>query len=309
MITVPQVFKAPTTWQYPKYNLTAFEEFFYKYYVENKVQTKREYLPVFWSGFYYSRRYRTRGTQDLQAFLNGLDPSLKYFTTAVYDGGIHEDTSHLDLELYSAVGDSISANYEGYCGKLGDYAIPILCRPSPVINLNKSRDIFCGFIGAKTHPMRELIWEQLTGKDGFVVEQSPVYPCTGFRPMTKSAWEAVNFEHFQDIMERSVFALCPRGSSTVTFRVCECLHYGCVPVYVSDKFWFPYSNPKDQNDHGVFDQIGITCHPEQIHQLPERLRAIPQDQINWFLENGRRLRDSHFTYEGCAQRIIERVNE
>lgn len=299
-MNVPPVFQPPTSWEYPRHNPVTFEEFFCNYYAKKKVSHAREYLPIWWSNFYYSRHFRNDGTADLQKFLDGLDRKKQYFTVVVYDGGIHEKIDGLDLKIFSAVGHTISPE-----GTLGDRAIPIICRPAPNINRNRQRDIFAGFIGAKTHPMRDVLWSTLKNEHGFVLEQSCIYPNMAFQKMTPENWAKVNYEHFQDMMERSVFALCPRGNSTVSFRVCESLQYGCVPVYISDKFWFPWSNPKDKHDHGVFDNIGVTCHSSEISLLPQMLRSIPQAKIDEYLENGRALHQSHFSFEGCADRIIE----
>jgi len=303
MIEVPEIFRSPTTWEYPKYNPVTFEEYFCKYYDYNDIDTEREYLPIFWSCFYYQRRYRSKGTLDLQKFLNSLDRKKKYFTVVVYDGGIHESVAHLDLKVFSAVGDSLSVP-KGYKGTLGDVAIPIICRPAPNIQRNRERDILAGFIGAKTHSIREILWDTLGGKPGFVLGQSPVYACTAFQP---EDWARVNYERFKDLMERSIFALCPRGSSTTSFRVCESLQYGCVPVYISDKFWYPWSNPKDENDHGVFDDIGLTCLPENIKDLPSRLESMPQEIIKIYLDNGQQIYEKYFSFEGCADRIVEQA--
>jgi hypothetical protein len=308
MIDVPEVFRPATCFEYPRHNPITFEEYFYKYYLEHKPHTKREYLPVLWSVFYYKRHYRDDGTADLQQFLNYLNDEKSYFTTCVYDGGVHENTRHLDMKLFSAVGDTMYLK-RTYVGKLGDRAIPLLCSPAPNIDKTRPRDILAGFVGAKTHPLRVKLWEMYGKERDFSVNRAIINPVTNFQVMTQEKWAQVNYEGFKDLMERSVFALCPRGSSTTSFRICESLQYGCVPVYISDKFWFPWSDPKNPNDRGVFDKIGITCLPQEMPDLPRRLRNMPQSQIDEYLKNGRELYESYFTLEGCAKRIIEEVNQ
>lgn len=308
IIDVPEIFRPHTPFEYPRHNPVTFEEYFYNYFLEHQPQVKRKYLPVLWSVFYYNRHYRRDGTRDLQTFLNRLDPNEKYFTTCVYDGGIHENTSHVDLRLYSAVGDTINMDLRTYQGNLGDRAIPLICSPAPGIDRERKRDILAGFVGAPTHPIRNTIWQTLACNGDFVVKQNIVNPVSGFHQMDADKWAQVNYDGFKDLMERSIFALCPRGSSTTSFRICESLQYGCVPVYISDKFWFPWSDPKNPNDRGVYDQIGISCLPEEISDLPRRLRSYSQEQINVYLENGQALYSRFFSLEGVAQRIIEEVN-
>lgn len=304
MIDVPTQFRPPTTWEYPRYNPETFEEFFYHYYKQAPRQTSREYLPVLWSCLYYARHFRADGMLDLQRYLNGLDRSKKYFTVVVYDGGIHESLDGLDIQVFSAVGDSLAVNPKTYQGRLGDIAIPILCRPAPGIDRNRKRNVLAGFVGAATHPIRDTLWRRLAKEPDFELGQSIINPNMSFQPMDAEKWAAVNYERFKDLMERSVFALCPRGSSTTSFRICEALQYGCVPVYVSDQYWFPYSDPKNPTDHGMYDQIGLTCLPEDIAGLPKRLREMSQEQIDTYLENGQQLLDSHFSFEGCADQIL-----
>ena len=309
MIDVPAQFRPPTTWEYPRYNPMTFEEYFYNHYRPDHFETPgREYLPVLWSCFYYGRHFRNDGCADLQQYLDGLDRSKRYFAVVVYDGGVHESLAGLDIKVFSAVGDSLAVNPATYKGNLGDRAIPIICAPCPTINRNRERNVLAGFIGAKTHPMRDVLWNTLRDEPGFVLGQSIINPNMAFQKMDDAKWAAVNYEGFKDLMERSVFALCPRGSSTTSFRICESLQYGCVPVYISDKFWFPWSNPKDPNDHGIFDEIGIVCHAADIASLPDRLRAVTPEQIDYYLENGRRLYASCFSMNGCARKIVQEVN-
>lgn len=308
IVDVPEVFRPSPCFEYPRYNTVTFEEYFYRYFLELQPATKRKYLPILWSVFYYTRHYRVDGTQDLQEYLNNLDPSQPYFTICAYDGGTFENTSHLDLKVFSSIGDTVSMDWKTYKGNVGNRAIPLTLTPAPGINLNRERDVLAGFVGASTSPEREAIWKMLSDKPEFEVRESIVSPVCSFKKMDQDKWATVGYEGFKDLMERSVFALCPRGSSPTTFRICESLQYGCVPVYISDHFWFPWSNPKDPNDHGMFDQIGITCTTEEIPDLPRRLKSMSKSRIDEYLQAGRELYQDYFSSEGCASHIIEEVN-
>jgi hypothetical protein len=246
--------------------------------------------------------------KNLQDYLNQLDSGQPYFTICAYDGGTFEKTSHLDLKVFSSIGDTCSMDWKTYEGNVGDRAIPLTLTPAPNIDVDRPRDILAGFVGADTSPERKIIWQTLSNEPGFVVQKSPVSPVCSFEKMDQNKWATVGYEGFKDLMERNVFALCPRGSSPTTFRICESLQYGCIPVYISDHFWFPWSNPKDPLDRGMFDQIGITCLTEEIPALPERLRSMSTEQRQWYLENGRKLYQDYFSSEGCASKIIKEVN-
>ena len=77
----------------------------------------------------------------------------------------------------------------------------------------------------------------------------------------------------------------------------EAIHYGAIPVYVSDDFVFPYNH--------IFHGLATTMENnvyEYIHghSIPQVLSML-QDGLNTF----RHL----YTYEGCRQKILEEVNK
>lgn len=303
-VDVPEIFRPRTCFEYPRYNYATYEEQFFDYFQRVQPQTRRKYLPVLWSIAYYKQRGAP--IPELQTFLNSLDPNEKYFSIVVYDGGVHENIKHLDIKLFSAVGESVW--FDLATSNTGDRVIPLITAPAPNINKTRSRDILAGFIGAPTHPVREVLWQTLTDIPGFVVERSVVNPVTSHEVMDEVKWAQVNYARFQDIMERSVFALCPRGSGNITYRICESLQYGCIPIYISDKFWFPWADPHNPDDHGIFDQIGIACHVSELQNLPHMLTAISPERIAKYLENGQKIYASHFEPDSISARIINEVN-
>ena len=57
--------------------------------------------------------------------------------------------------------------------------------------------------------------------------------------------ESLGRESFLDILTRSAFALCPRGYGKTSFRICESLEVGVIPVYIYDDPWIPFGHKLD----------------------------------------------------------------
>ena len=73
----------------------------------------------------------------------------------------------------------------------------------------------------------------------------------------------------------------------------EAMHYGCIPVYISDKFWEPFNLPFD---------YGIKIKPNRIKDIPSILADANiedlQRKLNCVYEN-------YFVYSSCFHNIIK----
>ena len=85
--------------------------------------------------------------------------------------------------------------------------------------------------------IREKLYSNLNNKDRYLFKNS------------------ISYNTFSDVMSRSIFSLCPRGYGATSFRICEALQHGSIPVYISDKPWIPFNTMIDFNDYGVFIDI------------------------------------------------------
>jgi len=99
------------------------------------------------------------------------------------------------------------------------------------IRESKPKYLF-SFLGSKSHPIREKILSLYSGAD-----QKDAY----VRDVDK--W----FNHSEDeklkyveISLGSRFVLCPRGHAAFTYRICETMALGRVPVVIADQ-WIPFS--------------------------------------------------------------------
>lgn len=279
-MNVPDNFIVRTNHTYPPYNNMIFEEYFYNYMTSNKIETERIYIPILWTNLYLSRGNGDGYMEDIQLFLNGLDRNKKYFTVLQYDDGILQDLKDLDIQVFCAGGGG-SKNVPAK--NLG-YPIPLLTKPRPNINKTRERDILASFIGAyPRHFVREKMFNLLRNESGFIIKTSSSYI------------------EFSDLMERSIFSLCPRGYGSTSFRICESLQHGSIPVYIYDKNWAPWFDEFDFND------IGILCHVDDIVNLPNLLRQ-KTDDIKNYTNRGESIYKEYFEYEGCAKKIIQKVD-
>lgn len=260
-VFVPDHFRPKHPIIYPGDNDPDFERWYYMNYsgVEG-----RTYLPIFWTAFYCKNGYGKQPgpIAGLQKFIDDLDRSKKYFTIVQYDDGILNDLSGLDIKVFSMSGQPM------------DYCLPLLCQPHKPIDPMPNRDIFCSFIGRNTHPIRSEILK--IKQPGWMITD-----------------KVMKMGEFCNTLARSVFTLCPRGYGCSSFRIMECMQYGSIPVYISDKFAEPHGIP--------FDTYGVKIKPTQIRDLPEILSNVnileKQDAVKAFWPL--------FTYKGNKD-IIEK---
>lgn len=307
MIDTPNKFIVKTNHINPPYNDMIFEEYFYRNYKD--IKTDREYLPILWTNFYISRNYAQQDMSDLQCFLDSLDTKKKYFTIIQWDDGILHNINHLDIKIFGSGGGSINSVSSK---NIGDIAIPLICKPNPHINKNRHRNILCSFVGAirNRHYVREEMFKKLSNLDGFLIidtsEHKKFKYCDEIVKKLSNLKKFLlrdlsGYKKFKYCIERSIFVLCPRGYGATSFRICESLQYGAIPIYLYDKPWIPWKN------HFNFNDIGILCHVNDIGKLPELIRQKSENDIKIYIENGKKIYKEYFDYDGCAKKIIENL--
>lgn len=267
-VNVPNEFLVKTNHSYPPGNDMVFEEFFLQKFLEDKPETNRIYLPIQWTCFYISRNYANADMSDLQNFLDSLPRDKKYFTIVQWDDGILNKLDGLDILKFAS-------------GGIGDYPIPLINRPHD--KTVRAKDIFASFIGVINgrHRVREALKNAVSGLPDYYISES------------------MGFHQFKEIMERSIFSLCPRGYGRTSFRINEALNLGSIPVYIYDDAWVPF------NDKINFSEYGVLVHESELPNLDNILKSITDDRINELRENGKRVYKEYYTYEGCYNNIIK----
>lgn len=267
-MTVPYPFQQSIKVEYPKDNYAIFEQ-----WLMNKV-FHQDYLAINWCGFFVNNNYgkNERAMRHLQVYLDRLDRSRNYWTVTQYDLGAEcggkINLSKLKLKIFGSGGGRI------------DFPIPLICQPHG--KRENARDIEVSFIGSKTHPIRNKIIETYSSHTDWIITD-------------------LNYDNktFCDVLSRSVFALCPRGFGLSSFRICEALEQGAVPVYISDEWVIP--------GNIYFNTYGVLIHSSEVDQIDSILYSFSDEQIRMKQEAGRVFYNKIYTFEGCRQLILDNI--
>jgi len=258
-----QEFQKPIKVAYPDGNSEIFEQWL----IANCDHP--DYLPINWCGFFVNNNYGKDRIpmQNLQRFVNGLDKNKRWFSVTQYDLGILTDISGLNVKVFGSGGGRI------------DFPIPLICKPHG--RLENDRTIFANFVGSITHPLRKRMIDVLKGDDYYI---STVHH---------------SIEDFCGILSKSIFTLCCRGFGLTSFRICEALEQGSIPIYISDEFIIP--------GHKDFNEYGVLIHSDQINEIDDILKSISIDQIVSKQEAGKRIYEEMYSYSGCRQLILDNL--
>jgi hypothetical protein len=264
VVNVPEKFRPHIKVDYPEGNDLIFEEWFYQNCDHDN------YLPIFWTSYHVNNGYGRdrRKLKELQLFINSLDKSKNYFTIVQYDSGPLVNLPR-NIKVFAMSGKRI------------DYPLPLITKPHPY-NLTAERTIHASFMGRLTHSVRHKMVKSLSGKSGYLIDTKP-------KPTTE----------FCKILAESVFALCPRGFGQTSFRICEALQYGAIPVYISDEFIIPHNHN--------FNDYGVLIDARDISRIPEILSRIPESGIRSKQEAGRKIYNEKFSFQGCKELILNNV--
>ena len=270
---------------YPPYHTGEYlEEYFFKRWNEENVQTDRQYIDVFWTNNFCNSMFAGQQYQNIQEQLDSvLSSDGKYFTVSQFDDGPFEKFPE-DTLIFSAGGNREGDNI---------IPIPLICSPIPKELIpQKEKTIFASFVGSKdTHPIRMDMCNHLSGKKGYEISAGNWSTTV---PMD-------NFEKFLDITCSSKFGLAPRGYGKSSFRMYEILQLGTVPVYISDVHYLPWFGEIDWND------FCVPINGDEIEDIDTILKSISDVEYNDLLENGRRVYEEYFTLEGMFKNIVKQL--
>jgi len=268
---------------YPPYHDGDYiEEHFFNYFIQNKNEFDRIYIPIYWTNIYNNITH----DKELQGYLDSLDPDLKYFTVCQ-----HERAPEEILPKNTLVFSGSGKIYEKK--KSNNYIpIPLICSKIKNVNRDKERDIFCSFVGSDTHLIRRKLQEQLKDDVHYYFDMFK------WQPDISKEKE----EKFIDITERSVFTLCPRGDGPTSFRLYESMQLDSIPVYVYNVNWIPYQKELNWLD------ICIFIHEDEISHIKEILENIPQERIEFMKSKISEIYDDWFTLDSMCRKIYTRLN-
>jgi hypothetical protein len=284
---VPQEFLPEMPVQYPPHQgySPMIEERAYSFFkTKQELESDYIYIPIQWTSWHINPGGEYgQNIQPLIDFCNQLTekhPDEKFFTIVQYDGGTLVPIDN--CRIFASSGD-----FSSPLGKNSVYEpIPLLCDPHGGAS-REVREYKVGYAGRDTHPLRV--------KMNQVLSHLPQYKF------------AVNLDHsrtevFRDILYNSVFALSPRGFGPASFRMYEAIQMQCVPIYISDEFWLPFT------DYIEWDKMCLLIQGDEIETIPERVDALLesgeyQNMINY----GQEMYEKHLTWDGCLNTIAKIV--
>jgi hypothetical protein len=265
------------------------EEYFYNKYTREQPLCKRKHIPVKWTNFQIEGWFSYK-KQEMQKMLDQWikeNPSEHgYFTVVQYDDG----------PLLSLPENTI---VYGACS--GNIPIPLIYedRNNTLVNIPKKtfneKTILCSFVGNITsnhiNPnVRQEMFNQLKNNQNFKLIHSG-----GWTPDVNK-----NLQHiFLETTLHSKFVLSPRGYGRGSFRFFECFQLGSIPIYLwNDEEWLPFKSVIDYN------QLCISMHISQIHELEHKLLSIDETQYNKMFDYYTTIKHL-FELEGMSNQIIQ----
>jgi hypothetical protein len=143
------------------------------------------------------------------------------------------------------------------------FASPSTFTPTP-------KDIFFSFVGCyTTHELRKRMKQRLNGEN--IIYRDAYYITPEFYISQQSS----NTEsEFINVVSRSRFGLCPRGSSPSSVRFWECLKAGTIPILISDNWKLPqwdWENTIVQIPEDEFNKMNYADIENMLREIsPER---------------------------------------
>lgn len=112
------------------------------------------------------------------------------------------------------------------------------------------------------------------------------------------------FLHFKNRVDWTVdygkakFVLAPRGYGRNSFRLCETLQSGRIPIYIYDDIiWLPYYDSINWNSFAIITNV------TGIDKTIKRIKETSPKEIKKMREKIRNLYYSHFTFNGTVNQI------
>ena len=260
---------------YPPYHKGPYlEEYFSKRFAEESPVTDKIFIPVYWTHC-YNDGYES---EELKGAIEELDPSRSYFAVMTHDDAPRELLPK-DTMCFSAG------------GLKGDIPIPLICSGFEDI-VPREKDVFCSFVGSITHPIRSLMCRSLP----LDAAKYQVYVKSWTPHITEQEESG-----FREVMQDSIFSLCPRGYGPTSYRLYEALQLGSIPVYIYDKTWLPWQNELN------WSEICILIHQSKISEIDLILSSIPQKRIEQMQQKMASVYDDNFTFDATYKKILERI--
>lgn len=154
-----------------------------------------------------------------------------------------------------------------------DPDVDILPFPHLAVNADPpaQKDIFFSFIGAATHPVRDVLFALPKRRDT-VIQRRP-----GWHFYDEPSARLAAGQQYRQVLSRSRFSLCPRGTGASTLRFWESLKAGAIPILLSDAMRLPAGFE--------WDSAVLRVAEGSAAQVEDIIRSIPTERERKLREN------------------------
>lgn len=289
IVDTPEKFLPKMPVVYPPhqgYNPMIEERAYNFFSLKTELESDYIYIPIQWTSWHINPGGEYgQNIQPLVDFCNQLTekyPNEKFFTVVQYDGGTL-------VPINNCLIFGSSGSFSSPTGKNSKYEpIPLLCEPhdgtSKEVRMNK-----VGFAGMETHPIRKKMYECLNNLDGYEFFMNSYAP-------NKT-------EKFREILYDSVFALSPRGYGPASYRMYEAIQMKCIPIYISDEFWLPFT------DKIEWDKMCLLIDENEIETIPQKVDyLLDSGKYQDYIDYGQKIYQKYLTWDGCLNKIAQMVS-
>lgn len=278
------VLKAPE-WMHPEWadyyghGGPWLENYFYIHWCLKKKEMRTlgwKYIPIYWSDYYVQYHHdREKARSRIREWLlPNIKTGEKYFTIVRHDEGIGFELPD-NIVVFGA-------------GGVGDIPVP-LSKPE-WLNRNRTRDIRMSFMG------------RIAGASNLTGVREKMYEL--LKDDKDCHFGIGTFFEFKDIVERSVFSLCPRGYGRTSYRLYESMEAGSIPIYIWDDVeWLPYKELLD------WDKIAISINISNLEKLPHLLEEYDDIRVKNMRQEIEKVYPEYFSNQGVAERITDMLKE
>ncbi|KAF7457084.1 Exostosin family protein [Cryptosporidium felis] len=251
------------------------------------------YVPIFWTSIHRNKveiEVKKEWLSEAQKVMDSLKEEVLYFTVLQDAEGFKKSKLK-----FRSMNNLIIFNAGGATTGFKQVPIPLIKGELQEEGLDHKKDIWVSSTIVKRHfPVRKKLFESFQ-----------------FFNMTDQALEQENFpklaegndtmihyqgEKFKQVIQRSIFHLCPRGFGRTSFRLYETVQLGTIPIYIWDDInWIPFGN--------LMERIGIILHVSEMENLVDILNSIRKEDLEDKFEEIKKFKP-WFTYLGVTYYII-----
>ena len=256
------------------------------YFLDNRERINSDlvFMPIQWTAYHRAHHYG-QYIADLQYYIEGIvenNPTTNFFTIVQYADGILAKFPNCKIFAaggYGKCGHS-PPRWEDREPNHDIVPIPLICDSHPVKELDNPR-FHVSYMGNSTHPIREKMIEELEDLDNYYLTGDPG-----------------STSRFRDVINDSIFILCPRGTGLTSFRLYETIQMQRIPVYISDELFLPFM------DKINWEKLALLVKPDEICKIPSLVdNLISSGEYLDKIEYGKEVYSRYFTWDGCLAEI------